>query len=72
MGDTYEMDIGPALEAGMGAIWVMHRPEKEKKDVLNVLNGDAPCPNVTLGHISDLDVHHIHDALAYIEDEAEV
>ena len=68
IGDTYEMDIQPALENGMAAIWILHRPKKEKQDLVRVLNGEAPCPNITLDHISQLEADHIHEALAQIEE----
>ncbi len=71
IGDTYEMDILPALEHGLGAIWVLHRPEKEQDDLVRVLNGDAPCPNVTLRHIQDLRADDVYLALGEFEDERE-
>jgi HAD superfamily hydrolase (TIGR01509 family) len=54
VGDTYRNDIRPAIELGMRTVWVLHRPEKEKADLIAVLNGDAPPPNLTLASIGEL------------------
>ncbi len=54
VGDTYQNDIRPAIELGMRTVWVLHRPEKEKADLIAVMNGDAPPPDLTLASIADL------------------
>ncbi len=54
VGDTYKNDIRPAIELGMRTVWVLHRPEKEKADLIDVMNGDAPPPDLTLGSIGEL------------------
>jgi HAD superfamily hydrolase (TIGR01509 family) len=54
VGDTYKNDIRPAIELGMRTVWVLHRPEKEKADLVAVMNGDAPPPDLTLGSIGEL------------------
>jgi HAD superfamily hydrolase (TIGR01509 family) len=54
VGDTYRNDIRPAIELGMRTVWVLHRPEKEKADLIAVMNGDAPPPDLTLASIADL------------------
>jgi FMN phosphatase YigB (HAD superfamily) len=54
IGDTYNNDIRPAMEVGMHAIWVLHRPEKEKTNIVQVLNGNAPKPSLTIETIGDL------------------
>jgi FMN phosphatase YigB (HAD superfamily) len=55
VGDTYKNDIRPAIELGMRTVWVLHRPEKEKADLVAVMNGDAPPPDLTLASIADLE-----------------
>lgn len=55
VGDTYRNDIRPAIELGMRTVWVLHRPEKEKADLIAVMNGDAPPPDLTLASIADLE-----------------
>ena len=54
VGDTYKNDIRPAIELGMRTVWVLHRPEKEKADLVAVMNGDAPPPDLTLASIGEL------------------
>ena len=54
VGDTYENDIAPALALGMRAIWVLHRPAKEKRDLARVMNGEAAAPDLTLVSIGEL------------------
>ncbi len=55
VGDTYRNDIRPAIELGMRTVWVLHRPEKEKADLIAVMNGDAPPPDLTLASIGELE-----------------
>lgn len=59
IGDTYVNDIRPAMELGMRTIWVLHRPEKERAALVDVLNGLAPKPDVTLNSIAGLKPEHI-------------
>jgi len=54
VGDTYRNDIRPAIDLGMRTVWVLHRPEKEKADLIAVLNGTSPPPDLTLPSIADL------------------
>jgi len=55
VGDTYKNDIRPAIELGMRTVWVLHRPEKEKADLIDVMNGEAPPPDLTLSSIGELE-----------------
>jgi HAD superfamily hydrolase (TIGR01549 family) len=59
IGDTYVNDIRPAIEMGMRTVWVLHRPHKETKALVQVLNGTAPRPDITLHSIADLQLEHI-------------
>ena len=61
VGDTYKNDIAPAQLLGMKTIWLLHRPEKEKDDLVRVLNGNARPADLTLGTIGELQPGHIHD-----------
>ena len=54
IGDTYLNDIAPALQLGMRAIWILHRPEKERCALARVINGELPTPHRTLRCIADL------------------
>jgi len=55
VGDTYRNDIRPAIELGMRTVWVLHRPEKEKADLIAVMNGELPPPDLTLSSIAELE-----------------
>ncbi len=55
VGDTYRNDIRPAIELGMRTVWLIHRPEKEKADLIAVLNGELPPPDLTLASISEFE-----------------
>jgi FMN phosphatase YigB (HAD superfamily) len=55
VGDTYKNDIRPAIDVGMRTVWVLHRPEKEKADLVDVMNGDSPPPDLALASIADLE-----------------
>jgi HAD superfamily hydrolase (TIGR01549 family) len=59
IGDTYKNDILPAIELGMKTIWVLHRPDKERAALVEVLNASAPRPNITLNSIAELQPEHI-------------
>jgi HAD superfamily hydrolase (TIGR01549 family) len=59
IGDTYKNDILPAIDLGMRTVWVLHRPEKERESLVEVLNGSAPKPDVTLHSIADLEPGHL-------------
>ena len=59
IGDTYLNDIAPALELGMRAIWILHRPEKERCAITRVINGELPAPDRTLCSIADLSLDHL-------------
>ena len=37
IGDTYANDIAPAAAIGMKTVWVLHRPQKEKKDDMTLI-----------------------------------
>jgi len=55
VGDTYQNDMVPAMELGMKTVWVLHRPHKETRDLVQVLNHITPPPDLTLESIADLD-----------------
>lgn len=59
IGDTYKNDIRPAIELGMKTVWVLHRPDKERASLVEVVNGTAPRPGVTIGAIGELRLEHL-------------
>jgi HAD superfamily hydrolase (TIGR01549 family) len=44
VGDSYELDIRPAMETGMNTIWVLSRPEKEKQVLAEIIRGETRPP----------------------------
>jgi HAD superfamily hydrolase (TIGR01549 family) len=54
VGDSYELDIEPALTSGMRAIWVLRFPEREKDLLARVLRGDKPHPDWSVVHLEEI------------------
>ncbi|MBF0565338.1 MAG: HAD family hydrolase [Nitrospirae bacterium] len=54
IGDTYTNDIAPAIELGMGTVWLLSRLEHERDSLVNVINGKLAKPDLTIGHIKAL------------------
>ncbi len=63
IGDTYAMDIAPPRQLGIKTVWILHRPEQERADMVHILNGQSPPPDRTLAHIGQLRVEHLHSLL---------
>lgn len=45
VGDTYELDMAPALQLGMRTVWLLKHPEKEKTAIAAMLRGEKLHPN---------------------------
>ncbi len=58
IGDTYRMDIAPAMELGMKGVWLLHRPEKEVSSLVELLNSHRELPNLTLKGIGMFELSH--------------
>ena len=54
IGDSYELDIEPAMMAGMHTIWVLRSPEKERLLLAQVLRGEKPCPDWSVAHLDEV------------------
>ena len=54
VGDSYELDIEPALAVGMHAVWVLHGPEREKTLLAQVLRGEKPRPDWSVAHLGEI------------------
>jgi len=48
VGDSYDDDIAPARALGMRTAWVLSRPEKERRAIVEVLAGVRPAPDWTV------------------------
>lgn len=62
VGDTWVADMAPAIEIGVATIWILHRPAKEKADLVRILNGAGAGPDVTLGSIAELSAEAVQRA----------
>lgn len=56
VGDTYELDVEPAMSVGMHAVWVLRRPDKEKSSLVQVLRGEKRMPDWVTADL--LEVQH--------------
>lgn len=56
VGDSYRKDVEPAAALGMRTIWLLHDPARETPALLDVVNGSAPPPTLTLRSLADLDL----------------
>lgn len=54
VGDSYELDIRPAMEAGMNTVWVISRPEKEKNILAKILRGEMDSPTWTVEGLEEI------------------
>jgi FMN phosphatase YigB (HAD superfamily) len=54
VGDSYTDDIEPAKSLGLGTVWVMSRPEKERRSLVDVLCGAKAAPDWTVESIDRL------------------
>lgn len=68
IGDTYQNDILPAIRLGWRTVWILHRPDKERPDLVGVLNGTLPKPDLTLPSIGEL---HVSDIQALFREKHE-
>jgi len=57
-GDSYDKDIAPAAMLGMRTLWLLHDPARETPALVQVLNGAAAAPTLTLPSLADLDLQH--------------
>jgi len=55
VGDTYELDVAPAMHLGMRTVWVLNRPEKEKVSLVGVLRGEKPSPDWVTGDLGEVE-----------------
>jgi HAD superfamily hydrolase (TIGR01549 family) len=55
VGDSYNKDIAPAAMFGMHTLWLLHDPARERPALIQILNGAAVAPTLTLRSLADLD-----------------
>lgn len=54
IGDSYELDIAPARQAGMHSLWILCRPERERHLLADILNGKRPAPDGCVPELKDV------------------
>lgn len=54
VGDTLELDVIPAQQAGMKAIWVMRQPEREKDLLVRIVRRECPPPDWAVEHLNEI------------------
>ena len=54
VGDTYSNDIAPAILQGMKTAWILSRADREVPELVGVISGSLPRPDVTVGSTLDL------------------
>lgn len=54
IGDSYELDMEPALMSGMHTMWVLHTPEKERPALAQLLRGERPIPDWTVARLDEI------------------
>jgi FMN phosphatase YigB (HAD superfamily) len=54
VGDSYELDMEPALTVGMHVVWVLSAPEREKTLLAQVLRGDKARPDLSITHLEEI------------------
>lgn len=69
IGDTYENDIAPAQALGLKTLWLLHRPQKEKQDIVRVINQEALPPDLTLKSIAELKPEQLRALILKMNDD---
>jgi len=54
VGDTYELDMAPAMAAGFSAVWLLTHPERETPLLARVLRGELPPPHWTAASLDEV------------------
>lgn len=65
VGDSYELDVAPALKAGMKAAWLLVRPEREREALAGILRGEIQAPTYVATHLDELRARFLDEAGAH-------
>lgn len=69
VGDSYDNDIAPAIAVGMRTVWLMHRPDKERRFAEDAASGRLPGADLTMASIADLSPSAILDLMKHSHSE---
>jgi FMN phosphatase YigB (HAD superfamily) len=61
IGDSYELDIEPAMKIGMRTIWLLHHPEKEIPLLAKVLRGEKRSPDQVFEDLEQIRTYFSHN-----------
>lgn len=53
VGDSYELDIRPAMEEGMKTLWVLSSPERETSTLAQLLRGEMRKPDLVAASLEE-------------------
>jgi FMN phosphatase YigB (HAD superfamily) len=54
VGDSYELDMEPAMQVGMRTMWVLSRPEREKSLLAAILRREKPPPHWVAENLNEV------------------
>jgi len=54
VGDSYELDMAPALQLGMRTVWLLNHPEKEKPAIAAMLRGEKTHPHWVAENLQEI------------------
>ncbi len=54
IGDTYELDIAPAIDLGFKTVWFILRPNRETEAVAKVIRNDLPKPDYAVHDLREI------------------
>lgn len=54
VGDSYELDMAPAMESGMSTLWVLAAPDREPGVIAELLRGEARKPDWTVESVQEI------------------
>lgn len=54
VGDTYELDMAPALQLGMRTVWLLIHPEKERTAIATMLRGETRQPHWVVENLPEI------------------
>ncbi|MDY0042463.1 MAG: HAD family hydrolase [Desulforhabdus sp.] len=60
VGDSYELDMAPALQLGMRTVWLFKHPEKEKAAIAAMLRGEKALPHSVAENLEQV-LHYLKE-----------
>lgn len=54
VGDSYELDMAPAIKTGMRTIWLLNQPAREKSTIAQLLRGAKQPPDWVVENLEEI------------------